>query len=339
LKAHAGLFAVLALLGPGALLADNFTWGGTYIANWDGFGTSPYTAIDTSLNPHQTIQIFCLDFNDSIAPPLNWSASVIPVSQANVAGTGGFAGQYAAQYGGDYNSLLTSAFNDPSNPRPASEHTAPQISGPPFAFTGDTSAAAGAYAVNITTQDPYTRYLMAAWLFTDILHALPGDVHSDMIAQVAAWELFVNASNTGELTHDVDTYGGSYVFNNYLALATGQTYLTTSTVHTQSTPGSSGISFQQAVDAALAAAQTAVITDHWGPGSNQYISWGLVTATPDYVIGYGQPVQEFLSPTTVFDQPHNQQNPLSPVPEPGAVFLLATAAGIVLWTQRARLVA
>lgn len=337
MKAHFALFAVLALAAPGSLLADNFSWGGTYIANWDGFGTSPYTAIDTSLTPHQTIQIFCLDFNDEIAPPMNWTASVIPLTQANVAGTGVYAGQYAAQYGGDYNALLTAAFNNPANPRPASELTSPQVSGaapgavPPYAFNGDTSAGAGGYSVTITTQDPYTRYLMAAWLFADTLKALPGDVGTDMVAQVAAWELFVNGSNLSTLTHDVNTYAGSYAFKNYLALAPGQTYLTTPTIHTESTPGSGGISFEQAVDAALDAAQTAVINDQWGPGSNQYVAWSLVTGTPDFVVGYGLPVQEFLSPTTLFTPPPNTQNP---VPEPSAVFLLATAAGFVLWKWR-----
>ena len=335
-----GLFTILALAIPGALFADNFSWGGTYIANWDGYGTSPYTAKDSSVTPNTTIQIFCLDFNDEIAPPIDWTASVIPLSQPNVAGTGPFKNQYAAQYGGAYNSLLTAAFNNPSNPRPGSELSAPQVSGaatgvvPPYAFNGDTSAGAGSYSVSITTQDPYTRYLMAAWLFTDTLKALPGDIGTDMIAQVAAWELFVNNANLSLLTGDVSTYGGSYVFNNYLALASGQTYLTSSAIHTDSTP-SGGISFEQAVDAALAAAQTAVVTDHWGPGSNQYGSWALVTATPAYVIGYGRPVQEFLSPTDLSDVPPNNDT-TSSVPEPRAVFLLATSAAIVLWKYRGR---
>jgi hypothetical protein len=326
---------------PGALWADNLTWGGTYIADWDGFGTSPYTATDTSLTPHQGMQIFCLDFNDSIAPPTDWTASIMTLNQPNVAGTGAYAGVYAAQYGGDYNNLLTAAFNNPANPRPASEKTVPQVSGqatgvvPPYAFNSDN--AGGGYSIDLSPSNnptpsraAYLRYLEAAWLFTDTLAALPGDRNTDIIAQVAAWELFVNNSNLSLLTGDVDKYAGSFVFNNYLALAPGQTYTTTSVVHTQSTPTTGDITFRQAVDAALAEAQTAVITNGWGPGSNNYGSWSLVTGTPDYVIGYGQPVQEFLSPNAP-DPPDPPLDPLSAVPEPKAVLLLATAAAVALW--------
>ena len=313
------------------MLADNLTWGGTYVADWDGFGTSPYTATDTSVTPNQGMQLFCLDFNDEIAPPTAWSASIMTLSQPNVAGTGAFAGEYAAQYGGDYNSLLTAAFNNPSVKKAAGENTAPQVSGlstgqvPPFAFNGDTTSGSGSYAVTLTSQNPYTRYLEAAWLFTDIESALPGDVNTDMIAQAAAWELFVNNSNIGVLNSDIDTYSGKFVFNNYLSLSANQTYLSTATVSKTSTP-SSGITFEQAVDAALAAAQNAVLNDDWGPGSYHYGSWSLVTGTPDYVIGYGEPVQEFLSPNAVPDQP--------PVPEPRAILLLGTIAALVLWKKR-----
>lgn len=325
---------------PGAVRADNLTWGGTYIADWDGFGTSPYTATDTSLTPHQGIQIFCLDFNDSIAPPTDWAASILTLNQPNVAGTGTYAGLYAAQYGGDYNSLLTAAFNNPANPRSAGEKTAPQVSGqatgvvPPFAFNSDN--AGGGYSIDLSpSNDPtpsraaYLRYLEAAWLFTDTLAALPADRNTDIIAQVAAWELFVNNSSLSLLTGDVNKYAGSFVFNNYLALAPGQTYNTTSSVHKESTPGSAGINFRQAVDAALTAAQTAVVTDGWGPGSYNYGSWSLVTGTPDYVISYGQPVQEFLSPNAI--PPDPPLKPQSVVPEPKAVLLLATAAAVALW--------
>lgn len=332
---------------PGALWADNLTWGGTYIAGWDGFGTSPYTATDTSLNPHQGVQIFCLDFNDSIAPPADWAASIMTLNQPNVAGTGAYAGVYAAQYGGDYNNLLTAAFNNPANPRAAGEKAAPQVSGqatgvvPPFAFNSDN--AGGGYSIDLSpSNDPnpsrsaYLRYLEAAWLFTDILAGLPADRNTDIIAQVAAWELFVNNSNLSFLTGDVDKYAGSFVFNNYLALAPGQTYTTTSAVHKQSTPGIGGVTFRQAVDAALAAAQTAVVTDGWGPGSYNYGSWSLVTGTPVYVIGYGAPVQEFLSPNATPDAPPDPpdppSDPPSAVPEPKAVFLLASAAALALWT-------
>ncbi len=340
-RSLAVLTALLAL--PAVASADNFNWGGTWVADWDNFGTSPYTAIDTTLNPHQTIQIFCLDFNDSIAPPIAWTASILDLNEPNVAGTGPFGGTYAAQYGGSYNALLQAAFNNKSNPRPASETTPPQVSGvstgkvPPFAFNSDN--AGGGYSINLTPSNntpdsAYTRYLEAAWLFQDILAGLPGDVHTDIVAQVAAWELFVNNSNLAELTNDVKTYGGKFVFNNYLALGPGQTYLTNTSVQTQGTPS---ISFEQAVDAALSAAQTAVVTNGWGPGSNDYGSWSLVTTTPDYVISYGEPVQEFLSPNAVPYSPPSHISPINPViPEPKAVLLLGSAIAIVLGIQRRR---
>jgi hypothetical protein len=328
-----GLIATL-FLGSGLLCADNLTWGGTYIEAWQGFGTSPYTATDTSLSPQQGMQIFCLDFNDEIAPPTAWTASIMALSQPNVAGTGAYAGEYAAQYGGDYNALLTAAFNNPANPRAAGETTAPQVSGansgevPPYAFNGDTD---GAYSVNLTatnnTASPaYTRYLEAAWLFENIQSAKSSDYdNTDLIDQVAAWDLFVNYSNLPLLTSDIQGTSGTFAFNNYLGLAAGQTYLTTGVTSEQSI---SGLNFEQAVDLALSAAQTAVVNDSWGPGSHDYGSWNLVTATPQYVISYGLPVQEFLTPTVVPDSP--------PVPEPKAILLLATALGISLWTYRRR---
>ena len=139
MKTH--LLSALAVLtlGSTGLFADTFTWGGTYIANWDGFGTSPYTATDTSVTPNQAIQLFCLDFNDEIAPPDTWQANFNALSSASVAN--------AAQYGGNYNNLLDAAAS-------AAHTTAPQVSGPPFVFTGDTSAGAGSHQVTLTSQDP-----------------------------------------------------------------------------------------------------------------------------------------------------------------------------------------
>jgi hypothetical protein len=334
-------FGLLTMLfwGSGLLCADNLTWGGTYIQAWQGFGTSPYTATDTSLSPHQGMQIFCLDFNDEIAPPTAWTASIMALSQPNVAGTGVYAGEYAAQYGGDYNALLTAAFNNPSNPKAAGETKAPQVSGenpgvvPPYAFNSDT---AGAYSVNLsatnnTASPAYTRYLEAAWLFENIQSAKSSDYNNtDLIDQVAAWDLFVNYSNLTLLTDDIKDTSGTFTFNNYLGLAAGQTYLTTGVTSEQST---SGLNFEQAVDVALAAAQTAVVNDSWGPASHDYGTWSIVTATPQFVIGYGVPVQEFLTPTAVPDSPA----PDPPVPEPKAILLLATAVAIVLWTYRRRI--
>lgn len=311
----------LLLLGwsSGSLLADDLTWGGTYVANWDNFGTSPYSATNTTNG--QQLQIFCLDFNDEIAPPFDWSASIIPLTQANVAGTGAYQNQYAAQYGGAYNQLLSNAFNStPAIDRASS--TVAQVSGTPFSFSGDSK-----YSLNMSSSinDPYTRYVEAAWLFTEIQGAVaqnPEDKASDMIAQAAAWELFVNGStdcttnptsNYCALTKDVRTYSGAYTFNDYM----DNTSL-------------SGVSFEHAVDFALSAAQTAV-NGGWSPDG-----WNIVTATPTWVVtntaNGGKPVQEFLSFGATPDAPPFGDGPgPAPVPEPGAVFLLATAAGITLW--------
>jgi hypothetical protein len=311
----------LVVLGAGSLLADDLTWGGTYVADWNGFGTSPYTAIDTSTQTNQTISIYCLDYNDEIAPPFYWTASILSLTAPNVTGTGQYAGVYAAQYGGDYNSLVSAAYNQS---HPSGETLSQvEVQGPPFVFGGDTSPGAGNYAVTINSQDAYTRYLEAAWLFQDIQSAIPNDVSTDMIAQVAAWELFVNSSNMSGLTSLVDNYGGAYTFTNYLELSAG-TYLTNPSVSTAST---SGLTFEQAVDLALTDAQNAVTSQNFAPGSYNFGSWSLVTATPDDVVqDIGRPAQEFLSPNAIPDQP--------PVPEPGPLVLLATVPVLAMWVQR-----
>lgn len=298
---------MLMTLSAGALLADDFNWGGSYAANWEGFGTSPYTATDTTYSPAKSITLFCLDFNNEIAPPFAWTSSVIPLSSDNVTNAGAYQNVYAAQYGGSYNGLLNAAATAAGKSNP------PQVY--PFAYMGYG-------AVNLSKDDAYTRYLEAAWLFSDILQAVgrnPRDIDTDMIAQAAAWELFVNASNLGTLTGDVQNYGSgqTFTFTNYLALTT------------QSTSGT----FQQSVDAALLAAQNAVDTLNWGPGSPGFGNWSIVTGTPDYVVGFGRPVQEFLSPDAMPDSPPLRD---SPVPEPKAIFLLAPIAAILLWTRRRR---
>lgn len=302
----------LLVCGTSSVLADNLTWGGTYDANWDGFGTSPYTAVDNSAGGAQ-ITIFCIDFNDEIAPPYQWTASIIPLTQANVAGTGAYAGQYAAQYGGDYNSLLTNAWNaNPSDHYPSSGPAQISTVSPtqPFAYTGDSNT-----GFTLTSQDAYTRYLEAAWLITDLESAYnASDTANDEIAQAAAWELFVDSANLSTLTNDVDTYAGTYTFNNYMNLVSGHPTAT------------SGLSFENAVDDALAAAQAAV-NGGWTP-----TGVSLVTATPTWVTTDqtydGRPVQEFLTFSNVPDTP--------PVPEPKAVILLATALAAVFWIRRRR---
>ena len=80
------------LILSGCLFADDLTWGGTWTGVWSGFGTSPYTAIDTSLSKNPTI--FCLDFNDEIGPPYAWQANIYSLSQANVTQNAQFGGNY-----------------------------------------------------------------------------------------------------------------------------------------------------------------------------------------------------------------------------------------------------
>src|SRR5579863_10436252 len=123
----------------GTAMADNFNWGNTYAQAWQGFGTSPYVAVNTVTN--QPIVIFCLDYNDEIAPPYNWNANVWTLNAQNV--------QTEAQYGGNYNNLLNTAYGA-THPG----QTAPNpISGPPYAFVTDS---AGAYSVDLSaSSDPY----------------------------------------------------------------------------------------------------------------------------------------------------------------------------------------
>jgi hypothetical protein len=272
-------FRILVLLSLSTLcvFADSFTWGNTYAQNWNNIGTGPYSAQGSGANAN--ITIFCLDFNDEIGPPYNWNATVRNLNSSNV--------QTAAQYGGNYNNLLNSAYNVPGQQAPN------QISGYPFTFVTDNTG--NAYSVDLTdSSDAYTRYLEAAWLFSE-LETAGGTSQVGLVAQVAAWDLFVNAANEPLLASDIQVTNG---LGNVFSFA-----------------GVTGLDFQQAVDYALTAAQTAVVTDHFdGAG------WTLVTADPTWVEGAGNgiPAQEFLSP-----------NAVPPVPEPGAMVLLATAVGLI----------
>jgi hypothetical protein len=289
--------AVLLFAVAGTASADQFTWGNTYAQAWQGFGTSPYSAINTATQ--QTITIFCLDYNDEIAPPFTWNANVWALNQQNV--------QSSAQYGGNYNNLLNTAYQT-THPGQTAPH---QISGTPFAFMTDSS---GGYSVNLSSSpDPYSRYLEAAWLFTELEDA-GGQSQMGLVAQVAAWELFVNSSNIQDLhTRIVNTGGTSYGFQDYVdspASALGTI--------------ASGLNFEQAVDYALFAAQRAVVTDQSFTGTG----WSIVTASPTWVessAGQTIPAQEFLSP-----------NAVPPVPEPGSLLLLATVAGAAYWAKRRR---
>lgn len=287
----------------GGLFADDLTWGRTWTGVWSGFGTSPYSATDTTLSRNLTI--FCLDFNDEVGPPYAWQANIYGLTSANVTQN--------AQFGGNYGQGVP-GFNL-------------NISAAPFAFQGDTAPDPSHSVSLAASPTAYTRYLEAAWLFTNILQAqTANDINTSIISQVAAWDLFVEPWNTAQLAEDINTYNGShgYTFNNYLF--SNNNYASSPT-----TVGIGGLQFEDAVDEALKAAQHAVVTKGWA--SSAYMpTWNLVTTDPAWAEGYGRPVQEFLSPTPI----PGRQNQLPPVPEPGAIMLLGTVVGIVALTQRRR---
>lgn len=292
-------FALLLTLSTFSAFADTFVWGDTYAQAWQGFGTSPYSAHGSGANAN--ITIFCLDFNDQIAPPFTWNATVWNLTQANV--------QNEAQYGGNYNNLLDAAYQT-SNP---GQNAPNQVSGPPYAFVTDD--AGGSYKADLTNSpDAYTRYLEAAWLFSEI-EAAGSQTPFDLVFQAAAWDLFVNTANQADLAQDIQNTnadGNIYGFQDYIDPAGS------------ATANVSGIDFQQAVDYALNAAQAAVVTNHTFTGDG----WTIVTADPTWVETDGKtiPAQEFLSPNAV-DPP--------PVPEPSSIVLLATLAGAA-WFGRNR---
>lgn len=265
------------------VFADNLQWGGTWAGVWSGFGTGPYTAIDQTKN-NKVLVIFCLDYNDEIAPPFAWQANIRPVTQSNV-------DQYA-QFGGSY----------------------PGIGASGWAFTGDPGV--NGHAVDLSSSSAaYTRYLEAAWLFTNILAAQThNDLNSMIISQVAAWDLFVSSSKLPELQDKIaaSNPGGSYTFTNYV-------HSTNNYTTGPGTVGMTNLIFQDAVNEALIAAQNAVGQNWYSSGYAP--SWDLVTGDPDFVRDYGRPVQEFLS-----DAP--------PVPEPSSVLLLATVIGAALMIRR-----
>jgi len=267
----------MILLFGTSLFADDLKWGGTWAGVWSGFGTSPYTAIDKSQN-NKVLVIFCLDYNDEIAPPLEWKANIRPVTPDNV-------NQYA-QFGGNYGHGITTT---------------------PWAFTSDAGVNAG-HSVNLSlSASAYTRYLEAAWLFTNILDAQShGDLNSMIVSQVAAWDLFVESINANDLRGRIsgtNNPNSLYTFRNY-------EYSTNNYVTAPTTNSITNLLFQDAVNEALKAAQHAVLDQNWY-ASAFAPSWDLVTGDPAWTTAYGRPVQEFLS-----DAP--------PVPEPSSMILLGT---------------
>jgi hypothetical protein len=169
------LAAVLLSAAGTQAFADVLTWSGPNGATWGGYYTSPYTAKDVTRN--ELLTIFCLDFNNEIAPPTTWEANLVDLSGSNV-------GQY--QYGGSY------GVPAPSQP-------------PPFRSVG--------LFTTTTYDDAINRYRAAAWLFTNILNSPPYSSNSAIVSQVAAWELFVSAGNLGTLTTKINGTSGTWTFN------------------------------------------------------------------------------------------------------------------------------
>jgi hypothetical protein len=264
------LFRVLPLFLLGScLFADDLSWGGTWAGVWSGFGTSPYTAIDHTLN-NKALVIFCLDYNDEIAPPLDWKANINPLTPSNVT-------QYA-QFGGNYGQGITTT---------------------PWAFTGDSGVGPG-HAVNLSaSSSAYDRYLEAAWLFTNIMAAQShNDMNSMIVSQVAAWDLFVEQSHAQDLKNRIaatNNPNSLYTFNNY-------EYSTNNYATAPSTTTLAGLLFQDAVNEALKAAQLAVKTQSWY-GSAFAPAWDLVTGDPAWAAAYGRPVQEFLTDAPPVPEP------------------------------------
>lgn len=253
----------LFLLGT-CLFADDLTWGGTWVGVWSGFGTSPYTAIDSTTN--KTLVIFCLDYNDEIAPPLQWQANIRSLTPDNVTNFG--------QFGGNYGLGITTT---------------------PWAFNTDAGATAG-HSVDLTASAAaYDRYREAAWLFNNILQAQKvGDMATMIVSQVAAWDLLVESINAADLrnriasTNDVNN---KYTVKNY-------EYSTDNYATAPGTQTLGTLLFQDAVNEALKSAQNAVMTQNWY--SSQYAPrWDMVTADPTWAATYGRPVQEFLTLSTV----------------------------------------
>jgi PEP-CTERM motif len=256
LKLILSRFFILCLFSA-CLFADDIHWGGTWSGIWSGFETSPYTAINRTQG-NNVLAVFCLDYNDEIAPPYDWQANILPVTQSNVSNY--------AQYG----SFGTAA--------------------KPWAFNGDLGVDAG-HSVDLSASIlPYNRYLEAAWLFTNIMAAQShDDLNTMIVSQVAAWTLFVNNGNLADLTGRIQNTNDNprATFSNYA-------YSTDNYATAPTTFLISDLLFQDAVNEALKAAQNAVLNQNWY-GSAFAPHWELVTSDPVWSASYGRPAQEFLT--------------------------------------------
>jgi hypothetical protein len=94
-KLVCSLTAALMMLTAGSAMADSMVWDTPNGASWGGYYTGPYYAWDTTRNPVKTLgtalSIYCIDFNNDIAPPFAWEANINRLTSANLS---------SFQYGG-----------------------------------------------------------------------------------------------------------------------------------------------------------------------------------------------------------------------------------------------
>jgi hypothetical protein len=267
---------ITVFLPASSALADDIVWDHPVGVVWSGHFVSPYYALDKSINQPagSMLELFCLDYNDDVAPPFSWTADVVKLSSDQI---------QKYQFGGSYPGVLAA----------------------PFAFHGDSN---GAHSVTMSAgSDAYHRYVEAAWLFTNVISANAVNNQRAMtVSQVAAWDLFVDVNHIPDLSSRILHTPGTWAFSNYVAGSV-------STI--------SSLSFRSAVDEALRAAQSAVLSG-WLPS----IGWSVVTAKSSWVqdANGGVRVQEFLSPY------------VAETPEPASWVLLLTAMGATLGVCRRR---